>query len=272
MSVARRPPALLQVADNQAVSAHRRRIVLAGASLADFPLDRPGAHIKLFFAPAGETQPALPIVTADGPVWPTDRPRPIVRTYSVRHVDPARCRLSVDFVMHADDGPAAAWAATATSGATVGLAGPGGPMPMLAAAPYYLLVGDLSALPAIEALLAGLPDTARGDVFIHVPDEDDAARLPHVAPGISLHWRYGPADGRVDHAWCAQIIAQAPAPEHGFAWVAGENATVIALRRMLRDRGWPREAMYAVPYWKSQLTEERYHAERHQVMDAFDVD
>jgi len=48
------------------------------------------------------------------------------RSYTVRHWDPARRQLTLDFVVHGDHGIAGPWAAGAQPGDTLELTGPGG--------------------------------------------------------------------------------------------------------------------------------------------------
>ena len=47
------------------------------------------------------------------------------RSYTVRDWDPARRRLTLDFVVHGDDGLAGPWAARAQIGDTLEMMGPG---------------------------------------------------------------------------------------------------------------------------------------------------
>jgi NADPH-dependent ferric siderophore reductase len=263
----RSPPRLLTVQSARNVSPRVRRISLTGAALSG--LDSwPAAHIKLFLPRAGQAELKLPSLDDAGrPVWPPMPERPITRTYSVRRHDPELTRLEVDFVLHQPGGPASEWAARAEPGMHVGLAGPGGPRPMLAPADWYLLAGDLSALAAIAALLEDLPQDARGFAFVQIPSERERQTIA-APPGVQLTWlvteeRVQPCTDLVESVRNVSWSLGRPC-----AWIAGENAQVIAIRDHLRqERGLPGTCMYAVPYWKRSLNEEEYHAERHRVMD-----
>ncbi|MGK3963016.1 siderophore-interacting protein [Sorangium sp. So ce118] len=266
-AAARTPPRLLEVLRATQISPHLRRITLGGEALAGFPAGAGGAHIKVFLPREGQESPELPSLGPDGPIWPPAPRRPITRTYSVRRYDARAGELDVDFVLHGDDGPASRWARRAAPGGRIGVAGPSGPAPMLGPADWYLLAGDLAALPAIGALLEALPATARGHAVVAVPDEADVQQLEHP-PQVALTWL--PLGGR-----------HAPSPEleeavraltwpsgRVFAWVAGESDSVRAIRDHLRsERGLGRDAMYAVPYWRASRSEEVYHEERHRFMD-----
>src|SRR4051794_34652315 len=88
------------------------------------------------------------------------RPRelwPRTRTYSVRDWDAEARRLTIDFVIHADDGVAGPWAARAKPGDVLQLLGPGGAYAPDAGADWHLLAGDASVIPAIAAALPRVP-------------------------------------------------------------------------------------------------------------------
>lgn len=52
------------------------------------------------------------------------------------------------------------------------------------------------------------------------------------------------------------------------AFIAGENASTVALRDVLRERlGLTKKNCYAVPYWRRGQNEEAYHQQRHAIMD-----
>jgi NADPH-dependent ferric siderophore reductase len=262
------PPRMIEVLATQTISPRLRRITFGGPQLAGFGPSFPAAHIKLFFPRKHQLVPRLPTIGAGGrPVWPEAGESPVVRTYSLRQHDPVAQTIDVDFVLHEPAGPAARWAEGARPGMKIGLAGPGGPTPMLKAADWYLLAGDLSALPAISCLLANLNHAARGFAFVQLEDERDKQPL-RLPDGIRLTWLItnGQATPATD---LVQTVQHTLWPEgRPQVWLAGENSQVVALRDLLLER-FPsaRANMYAVPYWKRRESEEQYHKERHRVMD-----
>ncbi|MBS62596.1 siderophore-interacting protein [Salinisphaera sp.] len=267
-----RGPWPVQVTDVARLSPSLLRVELAGENgvLAGFADDRAGAHLKIFLPQPGEATPALPEFTPDGPRWPQSRARAITRTYSARYFDKHRQRLYVDFVLHGDDGPASAWARRARVGDTIGVAGPGGPSPMLAPVDRVLLAGDITALPAIAALLESLPAHVCGHAIVQLPDDADRPVLDYAA-SITIDWLQAPHVDHGDTPMVRALKALEPPTEPVAAWVAGENASILAMRAHLRDVwGLTRQQIYAVPYWKARANEEAYHAERHRVMDNFD--
>lgn len=271
-TVKRTPPRLLRVVKIQDLSPHLRRIVLAGESLHDFPIDCLGAHIKLMLPQAHQSDPVLPTLDGDKIVWPEPHLKPILRTYTVAAFDPVLNLLSVDFVMHGDNGPASKWAHHAEVGSSIGLAGPGGPDLFQANADWFVLAGDLSALAAIRAVLSQLPKDARGYTFIEVDNLLEHQSLPHPTH-MHISWlnrKHSPA-GRSQ--LLLQAIQNMPWLEgQASVTIAGESAQVVLIRDYLRmDKNISRDMMYAVPYWKDEQTEEEYHQERHRIMDELEA-
>lgn len=265
----RTPPRLLQVVRSQPVTPNLQRITLSGESLRGFPQQSYGAHIKIFLPRAHQKKPELPRLTDAGIQWPSAVDRPITRTYTVRAYRPIENELDIEFVMHGHSehsGPAAFWAAQAKPGDYLGIAGPGGPDPLLAAADWHLLAGDLTALPAIAALLENLPNDSQGCVFIE--SESIADQIDIVCPpGIAIHWLV-----RQSHRELLVEAIKNIAPPFGTssisAFIAGENFAVVSIRDYLRATyGLTKKNLYAIPYWRRGQDEETYHQERHRIMD-----
>lgn len=267
---ARTPPRLLSVKRITDLSPHLRCITLSGSALADFPVGSDGLHIKLMLPQAHQTEPVLPTLGPAGPIWPAPELRPITRTYSVARFDPVSGELDVLFVLHGDDGPASRWACQAQIGQRLGVAGPAGPALFQPAADWFLLIGDLSSVALIAAVLRTLPAYAGGEVLMEIPDDKDQIELIHPT-GIRVRWlsRQGAPAGN------SRLLLEAVQQQqwHGQPSVtmAGENQQVVAIRHhLLHERKLPRTALYAVPYWKEQYSEEAYHQERHRIMDELD--
>ncbi|WP_106476166.1 siderophore-interacting protein [Phytohalomonas tamaricis] len=262
-------PRMLEVVRSERITPHMQRITLSGEQLVNFPDDAHGAHIKVFLPRAHQREPQLPTVGPDGPIWPDANDKPITRTYTVRRFDPVSRELEVDFVVHGDEGPASRWATHAAPGDKIGLAGPGGPKPMLGEAQWYLLAGDMTALPAISALLEKMPADAHGQVFIEVSDEQECQPLAHPS-GITVTWLYRRVTAPCESTLLLDAVSHLswPADLATFAWIGGENSAVLALRDYVRRaHGLSKANLYAVPYWKDTYNEERYHQERHRIMD-----
>ncbi|MGZ0079520.1 siderophore-interacting protein [Methylomonas sp. ZR1] len=251
-----RIPQRLTVRETLSLGPRLRRIRFHGEALQDIVHAGPGAHLKLLLPVSGAN-------STDDAQWP-DGFRSVARAYSLRRVDFAENLLDVDFVLHGDDGPGSRWAIRAAIGDIIGLAGVGGPPLSSAAADFHLLAGDLTALPAIAAVLETLPAKASGAALIEVPDAADQLALQYP-PGVQLQWLHARASSPLTGA-VRQI--RWPAEARVFATIAGESASVLAIRQyLLRERGLSPASLYTVPYWCRGWSEEDYHDERHRCMD-----
>lgn len=260
-------PRMLSVVRRQHLSEHLLRVTFGGDDLRSFPADRNGAHIKLFFPQAHQSEPVLPVRTEAGIQWPPADVKPIARTYSVRHFNAANHQLQIDFVDHGDNGPASRWARACQPGDKLGLAGPGGPWPMIADTDHAIAVADLSALPALYASLELIPSRTKVQVFVALESEADRLE-PCDNPNIDWHWFSG-AYPTSFQALLKKLMQQQRPTGSLCGWVAGERDLVLAARDFLNQQ-WSltKSNLYAVPYWRLAATEEDFHQARHAIMDA----
>ncbi|HET9184812.1 MAG TPA: siderophore-interacting protein [Solirubrobacterales bacterium] len=213
------------------------RIVFGGEGLAEFATAGFTDHyVKLQFPRAGA---------------PADE-RPKVRTYTVRDWDAERGLLTIDFVVHGDEGVAGPWAAAAAPGDTLRLRGPGGGYAPDPDAAWHLLAGDTSVIPAICASLPRIPAGRPVHVFLHVDGPEEHVEL--AGPdGLQVHWLHEDGDGTVAEAIAALDFP--PGTPHAF--LHGEATSVrLARRRLVVDRGVPAGRLSASGYWKRTLTDE----------------
>ena len=242
----RGPPRSVEVVRVQTLSPAMRRVTLKGASLADFPAHLPASYIKLIFPEPGQTEPVAP--TADGP-RPTN-----LRTYTPLRFDAAALEMDVDFVLHGE-GPASTWAAQAAAGQKLLLMGPGPGYKLDLAAPGHILIGDDSALPAFETILAGLPPQANVNVLIEVVNAEEERPLPGPA-NTTVRWLHrGP-----DNSTTGQTTEAAMRARPDWLMQQGPTARIylaceaMAMRRiralLLDELGVPRQQLVARGYWK----------------------
>jgi NADPH-dependent ferric siderophore reductase len=213
------------------------RIVFGGEGLAGFEIGEYTDHyVKLQFPRPGA---------------PEDE-RPKVRTYTVRDWDAERGLLTVDFVVHGDEGIAGPWAAAAAPGDTIALRGPGGGYAPSADADWHLLAGDTSVIPAISASLARIPAGRPVHAFLQVHGPEEQVEL--TSPGdLEVHWLYDDADETL----AAAIAALDFPPGTPQVFLHGEATAVrLARRHLVRERGVPVERLSASGYWKRTLTDE----------------
>jgi NADPH-dependent ferric siderophore reductase len=178
--------------------------------------------------------------------------RPKVRTYTVREWDAERGLLTIDFVVHGDEGIAGPWAAAASPGDTIELRGPGGGYAPDPDADWHLLAGDTACIPAISASLPRIPDGRPVHVFLQVHGVEEQVDL--AGPdGLEVHWLHDDADETV----AAALAALDFPPGTPQVFLHGEATSVrLARRHLVLDRGVPAERLHASGYWKRTLTDE----------------
>lgn len=263
-------PRLIQVSEWYDIGKHLRRIVFHSPELADYPFRCKGAPFKLLLPRAGQTAPVLPERFENGrPRWANPDDKPYSRTYTIRGFDAQACTFTVDFVLHGDNGPASAFAHNVQTGQTVGINAPRNTKDlMLLPAAEYLLIGDLTAVPAIQSMLEDMPADAQGSVILLLPEADDLPADFSCPPAVT-HTLFTGGSGQ--YAAVAEAVRAArPHSEDCYVWIAAEAGLTAALRDIARNE-WqlPAARCVAVPYWRMGEAEESYHNKRHEFIDNF---
>lgn len=150
------------------------------------------------------------------------------------------------------------WAQAAGPGDRLEAGGPGPAKLLPRGADWYLVAGDMTALPAIAVNLAALPDDAVGHAVIEVQTEDDRQDLRHPA-GLEIHWLVNPEPGHHPELF-EQAVRSAPwNTGHVYAWCAAEFESMRRARTYLRgERGLPPAQLYISSYWKQGLVEDEH--------------
>ena len=196
-------------------------VTFSGEALADFVSASFDDHVKLMFDESAET--------------------PLRRDYTPRRFDREQRTLTLEFALHGH-GTASAWARTAQVGQRLTVGGPRGSFVVPLALDWHLLVGDTTALPAISRRLEELPAGARA-VVIALADAADRRHMPTEADA-DIIW--------VDNAdaLVAALQAWTPPAGQGVAWGGGEAQAMARVRRILDEKGVPRERTRVSAYWK----------------------
>jgi NADPH-dependent ferric siderophore reductase len=236
------------VSSVQEMSPNFRRITFGGYSLRDFGVhgDTMDLRIKLMIPSLAQdgSQLPLPVFRMDQAGWYREwlamdpAVRGSMRTYTVRdsRLDSVYPEIDVDFVMHFDGagegGPAANWALNAKPGDAITIIGPNNRAAHCVTAEIYsgiewrpgmaqrvLLAGDETAVPAISAILEGLPPYMTGQAFLEVPETGDFLDLK-TAADVDITWlARGAAIGRSrPHGELLQEAVRLAVPVPG--WVA----------------------------------------------------
>lgn len=166
-------------------------LVFSGQDVSHMKCDSPDQRIKILFPSEDGTPPSLPAELH----WyqlvqemPKEK-RPVIRTYTLRHVDPVGLEVTVEFINHGTEGVASAWAINARPGDSIQMVAPdathvedsGGyewtPPHGLRNA---LIIADETALPAARGILEMLAEQVNPpqvQAFFEVPEQGDCENL-----------------------------------------------------------------------------------------------
>lgn len=166
------------------------------------------------------------------------------RYYTVR--DFSGGELTLDVVVH-DVGLVTEWAMRDCVGDTVTITEPKSSFAPPSGATWLMLVGDLTAMPAIARIVEATEHLELTTyVLAEVPD-DLAGYLPE---GPDVTWLSPPSHGQSALAEVVEGI-EWPAGE-GYFWMAGESAQMRAIRKhLMREVGLPTSHYDVMGYWRA---------------------
>ena len=180
-------------------------------------------------------------------------------------------RLTLDFVVHGDDGVGGPWAAAAAPGDVLVFEGPGGGYRPDPDADWHLMLGDESALPAVAASLEAVPPGRRA--VVRMVCDGPAHEIELSCPGdLDLAWLHRTGTEDADLLPRAVAALDFPAGKvHAF--VHGEADEVRAVRRhLLAERGLARSDMSCSPYWRRTMTDEAWRRVKRDYVAQMDAD
>ncbi len=164
------------------------------------------------------------------------------RYYTVRSY--AAGVLVLDVVVH-DVGLVTEWVVRdGCVGSTVTVTEPKGSFAMPVDAAWLLLVGDLTAMPAMARIAESAQVPTR--IWAEVPDD-----LPGYLPdGVDVTWLEPPGG---EGSRLAEVAEGIDWPVgRGYFWMAGESAQMRAIRRhLMRERRLPSTAYDVMGYWRA---------------------
>lgn len=245
--MAKPSPDTFIVVSNQLLSPNMRRVQLTGTAIQNYLQDAEGGYIKLIFPKPGQDKPLL-------------------RTYTISNLDHSNNTMDVDFVIHKDGGPASLWSEQAQPGDSINIAGPGAAKPVDLSADWFLIAGDMTALPAIRANLKRLPANAKGYLMLEIISEADKQALDidlsELPEQLEVHWLINPNPGITKVL--NQGVRSLPWLEGEPAiWLAGELDEVLEGRKHLKAQpNILKGRMYVSSYWQHGMTEDRHKVEK----------
>ncbi|HEX4697784.1 MAG TPA: siderophore-interacting protein [Actinomycetes bacterium] len=176
-------------------------------------------------------------------------PPMVRRRWTIRSIDRATGSVALDVVVHPDVSGASGLHEAAT-GDVVEAIGPRGKVHLVPSSRVHHFLGDQSFLPAAFAMAEAVAAPARAVVTMTVPSAEE--RLPLDAPASdAVRW----VAEQGDDAATGLALLEASGlgdPEDGVVvYVGGEMTLASTIRSALvRDRGWPRDAVMPKPYWR----------------------
>jgi NADPH-dependent ferric siderophore reductase len=201
-----------------------RRVTVRAESMIGVPV-RPAQDVELFLREQGG--------------------RRVKRRYTIRNARPSEGELDLDVLVHGH-GPGSAWAAAVEPGDAVEFQGPRGKLE-LTSAPWHLLVGDESAIPAIASVGEALPPTERAIAVIEVGDASDELPMPEP---VETHWVLrGTASAGTSDLLAAAVGGLDLPTGTGHGYLMGETRAMVILRSVLEARGLAHDAIFVKGYW-----------------------
>lgn len=279
----------VQLVRKSAVSPSLLKLVFGGPEVARIKCDAPDQRIKMLFPAEDGTPPSLP---AEGQWYqialslPKEK-RPVIRTYTLRHVDRERQEVTVEFVSHGTEGPASAWAINAVPGDAIQIVAPnaeykeesgGYEWSPPAGLRNALIIADETALPAARGILeriAGQENPPKVQAFFEVPEAGDCVDLSEFGFAEIIWLPRKPAGATHGECLIQAVKARVRVPESRrhdavreeaegellwdkatagsrefYGWVAAESTVVKLLRRhLIGERGVERAAINFMAYW-----------------------
>ena len=171
------------------------------------------------------------------------------RAYTISEADTATGHFAIDVVLHEPAGPASTWARTVEPGARIAAMSMGSKGFHVADDPAdrpagYLLIGDAASTPAINGIIAAVPQDIPIEAYLEQHGDDDLLIPLSEHPRLNVH-----RVPRVD----AMSLAAAIEPRdwsNWYTWAGPEAGALKVLRTRLRDEfGFPKQEIHAQAYW-----------------------
>ena len=245
-------PRVLEVKGIVDITPNMRRITLGGEAFDGFPADQESGYIKLMF-PQCEGR------------------KPIMRTYTI--IQQRDNEIDVDFVLHAlnhrgTEGLASHWVKKVAVGDEILIGGPGAKKPVNHQADWFLLVGDMTALPAITVNLKQLPDDAVGYAVIEILSKADIQSIKKPR-NIEIQWVINTTASDSHYPLLEQVKALTWLEGEVAVWTACEFNNMRALRKYFKqEKNVAKDYLYISSYWKLDNSEDEHKVIKRQDADS----
>ncbi|SHE45371.1 siderophore-interacting protein [Pedobacter caeni] len=234
------------------LSPHYIRIVfdMTEQQVKKFANARIGAHNKIFIPAPGSDEVLFPDDAEE-----SGKVASVKRTYTTRHIDTSKKELWIDFIDHADHGPASYWACRAVAGSKLGIAMKEGNRPLFPEAAEYFFVGDSTAIPVISAMMEQLPDHVKVKAILEVYGKEDMISLSSHA-NTSIDWVYNEHPEMGSNLFDIVQYLRFPNAQR-FFFFAGEFDSAKKIRQHFKETlDWLPADYSVVSYWKRGASED----------------
>lgn len=240
------------------LSNNMMRISFQGKDLSDFRSLSPDDHVKLFF-PDPCTGILLEPINQEG--QDNKANLQFARDYTPVRFDIDQCILEIDFFLHGA-GVGSDWAKQAKEGDTIFIGGPRGSRILPYDFDWYLLIGDETAIPAIERRLYELPYGSHAIVVLEISDMADKRSLVETQKNIIIHWILKEKDafGQSSKDLLIEFLIDNPFPKGDYyTWIALEAARARGIKHfILEEKNANPEWVKASGYWKKTISDNNF--------------
>ena len=241
------------------VTPHLIRVYLENNDVSFFEDTTLGGTCKLLFPPLGIRDIHYAEYDEMNKKWvsPSDKFKPVSRTYTLRNIDAANNQVVIDIANHGLNGPGSRWANEAKIGDRIGVSMKSKKKDLAPKTDFILLAADLTGLPAISTIIESLPAKTKGIVCVEVPTENDIHTIETKA-NLEFKWIVNPAIGNGTALHTLVKMQNLPKRKDGkrFAYVAGESKSVKEIKSFFKDDlEWKKDEFYCTSHWKAGKAE-----------------
>ncbi len=241
------------------VTPHLIRVYLENNDVSFFEDTTLGGTCKLLFPPLGIRDIHYAEYDETNKKWvsPSDKFKPVSRTYTLRNIDAANNQVVIDIANHGLNGPGSRWANEAKIGDRIGVSMKSKKKDLAPKTDFILLAADLTGLPAISTIIESLPANTKGIVWVELPPENEIHTIETKA-NLEFKWIINPEVGNGTALHTLVKKQNLPKRKEGkrFAYIAGESKSVKEIKSFFKDDlEWKKDEFYCTSHWKAGKAE-----------------
>lgn len=174
----------------------------------------------------------------------------VQRGYTVTGLRKEVNEFDLEFVLHNIPGAAGEWAKTVDPGYELEISLTPARPKIPAKCQHLVLVGDLTALPAVNSWLKYADELETPKITILMEDAHGSSRgLPQQEHEKVVDWRWVEPTPVLGTALAAELDRFLSSQSDVYVWGAGEKGLVKRLREVIKAHDLPKEAYFTQFYW-----------------------